>query len=77
MTSTNTVFARNDSVHILPNLAGADEFTGRIGTVVGFEHADRVWVIVRFDRFFSGRPDGGWLFSAGALTHATAQQAAA
>jgi len=77
MTATSAEFAINDPVYVKPGLRDAKELEGRVGTVIGFERADRLWVIVLFDRKFSGRPDRGWLFTPSHLTPAVGQQEAA
>lgn len=77
MTTTSTVFAIDDPVYVKPGLPEAKDLEGRVGTVVGFEHADQTWVVVLFDKMFSGRPDRGWLFTPTHLAPADQMQQAA
>ncbi len=75
--TTTTPFTIGDPVQVRPGIPAAKDLEGRIGTVIGFEQADRTWVVVLFDRMFSGRADRGWLFSADTLVHVDQTQAAA
>ncbi|MGW8431389.1 hypothetical protein ACWGJ9_09705 [Curtobacterium citreum] len=77
MTATSAEFAIDDPVYVKPGLPEAKDLEGRVGAVIGFEDADRRWVVVLFDKQFSGRPDRGWLFTPGHLEHAHVRQQAA
>lgn len=77
MTVPSTEFAIDDPVYVKPGLPEAKDLEGRVGTVIGFEDANQRWVVVLFDKQFSGRPDRGWLFTPTHLEHARTQQQAA
>ena len=70
MDSTEPTFTVDDPVHVVPGTAGAADLEPLTGKVIGFEQANHLWVVVRFPKHPSGRPDHGWLFRAATLAHA-------